>query len=121
MKSSTKKWLIGLGVIIVLGIIIYNLTAGMYNTAVTKQATAKTAWSNVESAYQRRSDLIPNLVATVKGAANFEKSTLTQVVEARAKATSVTIDADHLNGASFKKFKQAQGELSSALSRLLVS
>jgi LemA protein len=81
---------------------------------VTKQ------WSNVENVYQRRLDLIPNLVNTVKGYANFEKETLTQVIEARAKATSVNINAQNLDQASFQKFQQAQGNLTSALSRLMV-
>src|SRR5699024_3197887 len=91
------------------------------NTMVTKQETVSKAWSNVETQYQRRSDLIPNLVSTVKGAADFEKSTLTDVVEARAKATSVNVDLSKLDANSMKKFQKAQGELSSALSRLLVS
>jgi LemA protein len=91
-----------------------------YNKIVTLEETVSQQWSNVESVYQRRLDLIPNLVSTVKGYADFEKQTLTQVIEARAKATSVNIDASQLNAASFQKFQQAQGELSSALSRLMV-
>ena len=87
-----KKWLIPAIVIIVLGIIIYSLTVGFNNKAVTKQEDARLAWSNVESSYQRRNDLISNLVKTVKGAADFERGTLTDVIEARAKATSVNID-----------------------------
>jgi len=77
-------------------------------------------WSNVENVYQRRLDLIPNLVSTVKGYANFEKETLTQVIEARSKATSVTIDPNKINAENLQSFQQAQGALSSALSRLLV-
>lgn len=121
MKATTKKWLIPVGIIVVLGIIIYSLTAGVNNNAVDKQEAAKTTWANVESAYQRRSDLIPNLVNTVKGAADFEKSTLTDVIEARAKATSVNVDANNLNPDAISKFQHAQNGLSSALSRLLVS
>jgi len=78
-------------------------------------------WANVENAYQRRMDLIPNLVNTVKGYADFEQQTLTQVIEARAKATQVTIDPTNLNESNIQQFQQVQGELSSALSRLLVS
>ena len=88
---------------------------------VQKDEAVKSQWGTVESAYQRRLDLIPNLVETVKGYADFEKSTLTQVIEARAKATQVTIKADNLNAESMKQFQAAQGELSGALSRLLVS
>lgn len=121
MKSSTKKWLVPVIIIVVLGILIYNMTAGVNNNAVDKQEDAKTAWSDVESSYQRRADLIPNLVNTVKAAADFERGTLTDVIKARSEATSVKVDIDHLDDASIKKFQEAQGNLSSALSRLLVS
>ncbi len=84
------------------------------NENVTKQ------WSNVENVYQRRLDLIPNLVNTVKGYADFEKETLTQVIEARSRATSVTVDPNNINAESLQNFQQMQGALSSALSRLLV-
>ena len=116
-----KKWLVPVLIIgaIVLG--IYLLTVGKYNNAVVKQETAQTAWSQVESAYQRRSDLIPNLVNTVRGAADFERGTLTDVIEARAKATSVNVDANNLTQENLQQFQQAQGEVSSALSRLLVT
>jgi len=90
------------------------------NSFVGQREDAKAQWQQVESQYQRRSDLIPNIVATVKGEANFEKSTLEAVVNARAKATSMNINADNLDEASIQKFKAAQGELSGALSRLLV-
>lgn len=116
-----KKWLIPLIIIVVLGFIAFSFFGGINNTAVEYEENAKTAWANVEGAYQRRTDLIPNLVSTVKGAADFEQETLTAVIEARAKATSVNVNADNLNAASIEKFKQAQGGLSSALSRLLVS
>jgi len=108
-------------IIVVVGGIIYSMTAGVNNNAVDKQEDVKAAWANVESAYQRRSDLIPNLVSTVKGAADFEKSTLTDVIEARAKATSVNVDLDDLNPETVQKFQKAQSGLSSALSRLMVS
>jgi LemA protein len=88
---------------------------------VNKREAVNKAWGNVESAYQRRADLVPNLVNTVKGAANFEQSTLTQVVEARAKATSIQVNADNLTEENLKKFQDAQSELGGAISRLLVS
>ena len=88
---------------------------------VQKDEAVKSQWGTVESAYQRRMDLIPNLVNTVKGYADFEKTTLTQVIEARAKATQVSINPDKLDAQSMKQFQAAQGELSGALSRLLVT
>ena len=116
-----KKWLIPVIIIVVLGIIGYSLTAGVNNTAVELEEDVKASWANVESAYQRRTDLIPNLVNTVKGAADFEQETLTGVIEARAKATAVNINADNLDSASLQKFQEAQSGLSSALSKLMVS
>ncbi len=115
-----KKWL-PLIIVIVLLFIGYSWAKGINNTAVVNQEDAKTAWSNVESAYQRRNDLIGNLVKTVQGAADFEKSTLTEVINARAKATSTTINAGDLTGANLAQFQQAQAGLSGALSKLLVS
>ncbi|WP_247653595.1 LemA family protein [Flavobacterium sp. CS20] len=115
------KWIIPVGIILILGIILYNMTAGFNNKAVTLEENAQTAWSNVESAYQRRNDLIGNLVKTVQGLADFERKTLTEVIEARSKATSVNVDASNLSPESIKAFGQAQGGVSSALSRLLVS
>ena len=97
-----------------------SLSSCSYNSMVKMDENIKTKWAAVQSQYQRRSDLIPNLVNTVKGAANFEKSTLTAVVEARAKATSVQVDPTKLTPESIKAFQSAQGELSSALGRLLV-
>ncbi|MCY2685897.1 LemA family protein [Salinimicrobium sp. TH3] len=116
-----KKWLVPVLIIGAILLGIYLLTVGKYNTAVERQENAKTAWSQVESAYQRRSDLIPNLVNTVKGAADFERETLTDVIEARANATSVQVDADNLTQEQLQQFQQAQGQVSSALSRLLVT
>ena len=116
-----KKWLIPVIVLVVIGIIIYMMFGGIYNSAVQKQEDAKTAWSQVESAYQRRSDLIPNLVNTVKGAADFERGTLTDVIEARSRATSINVDADNMTQEQLQQFQQAQGEVTSALSRLLVT
>lgn len=116
-----KKWLIPVGIIVVLGIIIYSMTAGFYNNAIELENKAETAWSNVESSYQRRNDLIGNLVKTVQGAADFERGTLTEVIEARAKATSINVDADNISPAQLQQFQEAQSQVSSALSRLLVT
>ncbi|MCO5948924.1 MULTISPECIES: LemA family protein [Mucilaginibacter] len=109
--------------LIVLGIIIVIVLVGScsYNGIVKKDVVVKAKWSNVQSDYQRRSDLIPNLVATVKGAANFEKSTLVDVTNARAKATSIQVDASKLDAEQIQKFQAAQGGLSQALGRLLVA
>jgi LemA protein len=93
---------------------------GSYNGLVTKQETVNEAWSNVESQYQRRADLIPNLVATVKGYAEHERETLTEVVQARANATSVKVDPQNLTPDKIQQFQQNQDALSSALGRLLV-
>jgi LemA protein len=92
----------------------------VYNGMVTMQESVTGQWGNVETAYQRRSDLIPNFVNTVKGAANFEQTTLTQVIEARAKATSINIDPTKMTPESMQQFQQAQGQVSSALGRLMV-
>ncbi|MCO5725959.1 LemA family protein [Robiginitalea marina] len=116
-----KKWLIPVIILVVLGIALYQWAVGFNNTAVEYEANAKTAWSNVESAYQRRNDLIGNLVKTVQGAADFERGTLTDVIEARAKATSTTIDANNITPEQLAAFQEAQTGLSSALSRLLVT
>lgn len=115
-----KKWLIPLIIIGVLVFALYRWAVGFQNTAVEYQENAKTAWSNVESAYQRRNDLIGNLVKTVQGAADFEKETLKQVIEARSKATSTTIDANNLTPEMLTQFQQAQTGLSGALSKLLL-
>jgi LemA protein len=87
---------------------------------VDLDVNVKTKWSNVQSDYQRRADLIPNLVSTVKGAANFEQTTLTNVIEARAKATSVNVSSENLTPEKIQQFQQAQNQLGGALSRLLV-
>ncbi|MDR6535718.1 LemA family protein [Variovorax soli] len=92
-----------------------------YNDFQRLDEASKSAWSEVLNQYQRRADLVPNIVATVKGEANFEQETLTRVIEARAKATSIQVTPETLNNPeAFNKFQQAQGELSSALSRLMV-
>ena len=91
-----------------------------YNRMVEKQESVSQQWSNVENAYQRRSDLIPNLVATVKGYAEHEQETFTQVTEARSKATQMTVDPANLTPEAIQKYQDAQGELSQALGRLLL-
>lgn len=115
-----KQTLIILGVIALFVIIMFSWVSGIYNGLVTREEGTKQAWAQVENVYQRRSDLIPNLVETVKGYANFEKSTLTDVVNARAKATQVTVDPTKLSPDQIQKFQGAQGELSSSLGRLMV-
>jgi len=104
--------------LIVLGFVMWGVKTN--NAMVTMQESVTSQWGNVETAYQRRSDLIPNFVNTVKGAANFEQTTLTQVIEARAKATSVNIDPTKMTAENMQQFQAAQGQLSSALSRLMV-
>jgi len=116
-----KKGLIALIVVGLILVIAYFSFKGMYNNMVTMQEATSGQWANVETSYQRRADLIPNLVNTVKGAADFEKETLTQVIEARSKATSVQVNADDINPQQLQKFQEAQDQLSGALSRLLVS
>lgn len=106
-----------LGLVLLVGL----WAMSVYNGFVGQQETVNGAWAQVENVYQRRSDLVPNLVETVKGAANFEKSTLQAVIEARSRVGSITVDKAVLNDPSqFKKFEAAQGELSQALSRLMV-
>ncbi len=107
----------------VLGLLVLLVGYGCngYNGLVQKDQNVKGKWANVESDYQRRSDLIPNLVNTVKGAANFEQETITQVIEARSKATQTTISADDLSPEKIAAFQKTQGQLSGAIGRLLVS
>ncbi len=105
-------------VLIALGFILWGTK--IYNGMVSMRESVTSQWGNVETQYQRRADLIPNFVNTVKGAADFEQETLTRVIEARAKATSVTIDPSNMTQANLRQFQQVQGEVSSALSRLMV-
>lgn len=102
-------------------ILTFSLSSCGYNTMVNLEENVKGKWAQVENSYQRRADLIPNLVNTVKGAADFEQETLTQVIEARAKATSVTVDPANLDEASIRNFQQTQDALSQSIGRLLVS
>ncbi len=118
MKMS-KGWIALLaivGVCVITGMWI----SGLYNGMVTADESVTNSWAQVENVYQRRADLIPNLVKTVEGAANFEKSTLKEVIQARASATSVKIDPSNLNAANVAAFQKAQDGLSSALSKLMV-
>lgn len=118
MKLS-KGWII---LIVVIGIIFLLIAwvVGINNKLVVKEEGVNKEWANVESQYQRRLDLIPNLVNTVKGVANFEQQTLTAVIEARAKATSVQINPKNLDEGSLQKFQDAQNGVSAALGRLMV-
>jgi len=100
---------------------IYSWVKGINNTAVTLNQTVEQTWGDVQTSYQRRNDLIGNLVNTVKGAADFEKSTLTAVIEARAKATSITVDPRNITPEQLAQFNQAQSGVSSSLSKLLVT
>ena len=111
------------GIIVIIGLLVLLVVwgLGIYNGLVSKQESVEKAVGNVQTAYQKRADLIPNLVATVKNYAEYEAGTLTAVVEARAKATSVTLDASNLTEESLKTFQAAQDQMSSALSRLLVT
>jgi LemA protein len=115
MRRSPVLW-------IVLGIIIIFVFWGcsQYNGLVREDENVKNAWGNVQSSYQRRADLIPNLVATVQGEANFERGTLTDVINARARATAVNVDPSKVTPEQLAEFQAAQGQLSQALGRLLV-
>ncbi len=118
MKKGTIITLCVIGGILLIGIL---MAISAYNTMVNKDEKAAEAWSQVQNVYQRRADLVPQLVATVKGAADFEKSTLNEVISARAAATSVTIDPANATPEQLAAFQKAQDQLSSSLSRLLVT
>ncbi len=117
MKKSIKTII---AVVAIVALFLISFT-GRYNNMVSKDEVCSKAWSNVENVYQRRLDLIPNLVKTVQGAAEYEKGTLEAVVNARAKATSVQVDANNLTEESIEKFQAAQDQLGSALSKMLVT
>jgi len=114
-----KSWIVIL-IVVVTGFLIYGWFKGSYNSMVTLSESVDKQWADVENVYQRRADLIPNLVATVKGYATHEKETLEGVINARAKATSTTINAGDLSPDKIAAFQQAQDGLSSALSKLMV-
>jgi LemA protein len=119
MTATQKKWLI-IGGIIILILFIFSGGKNSYNSMALMDEQVANSWGQVENVYQRRADLIPNLVNTVKGYASHERETLEGVIEARAKATSTTIDAGNLDANSIQQFQAAQDGLSSALSRLMV-
>ena len=114
------KKIIVIVVIIAIAFFGYSWFKGKYNSMVGLNESSSSAWAQVENVYQRRADLIPNLVNTVKGSANFEQETLTGVIEARAKATQVKVDPSRLTPENIQAFQAAQGQLSSALGRLMV-
>lgn len=110
----------GIGLILVIALVVIGfMGCNSYNSLVTEDNNVKKTWDNVQSEYQKRNDLVDNLVNTVKGAAKFEQETLTRVIEARSKATSVNVNADNLTPEAINRFQAAQGEVSGALSRLL--
>ena len=115
-----KKW-ITIGIIVIVVFIIYRMFAGTYNNMVTMDEEVNTQWSNVETQYQRRYDLIPNLVNTVKGFAEQEREVLVGVTEARSKASGIQVDASNMTQEQLSQFNAAQSQLNSALSRLLVT
>ena len=117
MNIVMKKWILWGGLVLVL-LMIFSIVIEQYNSLVKLDESVKTQWGQVESVYQRRADLIPNIVATVKKEANFEQETLKQVVEARASATQLNVRAD--NAQDFAKFQATQWELSKALGKLLM-
>ena len=116
-----KKSIITIVIIVVVVLAIYLWFKSGFNNMVQKQEAVQAQWAQVENVYQRRADLIPNLVATVKGYAEHEQGTLTAVIEARSKATSVTVDPSNITPEQLAQFQEAQDQLSGALSRLLVS
>ncbi|GAB1360101.1 LemA family protein [Porphyromonadaceae bacterium] len=117
MKKNAL-WIV-LGIILIIGFALYGAFKSNYNQMVQLSEQVKNQWANVESQYQRRADLIPNLVNTVKGYATHEQETLEGVLEARAKATQMQINFDNMDEETLKRFNQAQGEISSALNRLM--
>ncbi|KEO73134.1 LemA family protein [Anditalea andensis] len=116
-----KKALIPIAIIAIIGLFIYTKSVGTYNQFVQKEEILNGQWAEVETQYQRRADLIPNLVSTVRGYADFERETLEGVINARARATSVNVNADNLSPEQIAEFQEAQEQLSGSLSRLLVS
>ncbi len=116
-----KKWLIPVIIIAVLAFVLYQWAVGFNNNAIKLNENVSESWGNVQTAYQRRNDLIGNLVKTVQGAADFERNTLKDVIDARAKATATTIDPTNITPEQLAQINEVQGGLSSALSRLLVT
>jgi len=119
-KKKSYKGLIILGVVLLFVFLLISSATRTYNGLVKAEETVDAQWAQVENTYQRRADLIPNLVSTVKSYADFEQKTLTDVIEARSKATSVSVNPENINPQSLQQFQAAQDGLSSALSRLMV-
>ena len=119
MKGNKTLWIV-LGTVVLLLVVVGGCTATSYNSFVKKNNEVENAWGKVQTAYQRRADLVPNLVNTVKGYAKHEAGTLESVVAARAKATQLTVDADDLTPEKLRQVEAAQGELSTAIGRLLM-
>ena len=117
---SQNKSLLGMGIVVAIAIVFFFWAKGLYNEMVALDENVKTAWSQVENQYQRRLDLVPNLVNTVKGYATHERETLEKVIQARSEATKIAIDPANMDIAALKRFQDYQNELSSALSRLMV-
>lgn len=120
MKKKPVSGLIIAVIVIAAILLVVSWGVGIYNKIVPMNENVATQWSNVETQYQRRADLIPNFVNTVKGAAAFEQETLTKVIEARAKATQVTVDPSNITPAQMQEFQEAQSEVTSSLARLMV-
>lgn len=115
MAKSKTNWIF-IFIVVIVGLWL----VGIYNSLVTADENVYNAWSQVENVYQRRSDLVPNLVSTVQGAADFERATLNEVIEARSAATSINLDAGNLNESNLAAFQQAQDGLGQALNRLMM-
>lgn len=120
MSPKALTGIIAIGLVLIIGLVLLFSGISTFNKMVRLEESVTEKWAQVENDYQRRADLIPNLVKTVRSYAEYEQETLTEVVEARAKATSVTVDPTNLNAQSIQQFQQAQEGLTSALSKLLV-
>ena len=120
MSTKTRNIIIFIVILVIIVLLFVRFIVKSYDRAVAYEEEVIANWANVESTYQRRADLIPNLVSTVKGYAEHEQETFTQVIEARSKATQVTIDPKNLDAAAIQRFQAAQDGISSALSRLMV-
>ncbi len=118
---SMKKFLVPAIIIVIVGLLAWWLFGGSYNTMISKQEKINEAWSNVETQYQRRTDLYNSVVETIKGSAEFERGTLTDVIKARKQVSDIKLDADDLTPENLARFQKAQSQLSSAFSRLLVT
>lgn len=115
-----KRSLITIGIVLLVAILAYSSFKGAYNSMVTRSQQVESMWAGVETQYQRRMDLYSSVVSTIKGSKEFEQETLTQVIEARSRASSVQVDPSKLTPESLEQFQQAQGQLSSAFGRLMV-